>query len=102
MSAQDYDREALENFFSAYFHEDWPCEAPTPVGVVENYLRSAKATEVARLRSAILRYAEKESDNAALERKLLTELGCYYRPSADGHTAKNWLHDLAALMEKTN
>lgn len=93
-----YDRVTLTNFFSAYFHEDWPCEAETPTEVVQSYLRTAKHADVERLRAAIVTFIEQELDNEALEKKLMPELGCYYLPSADGLTARTWLMNIADLL----
>ena len=98
MSIQNRDDEALRDFFSAYFHEDWPCEADTPADVVSSYVSSAPPSEVERLRGAIIRLVENEQEDAGLEKKLMPELGCYYLPSADGLTAKKWLLEVADLM----
>lgn len=98
MNIENMDRETLLKFFSAYFHEDWPCEAGTPADVVNSYLRSAPRAEVERLRGAIIRLVENEPEDADLEKQLMPELGCYYLPSADGLTAKKWLWEVADLM----
>ena len=98
MNSQNYDHAALTNFFSAYFHEDWPCEAETPTEVVQAYLGTASQSDAARLRTAIIGFVEHERDNTALEKKLMPELGCYYLPSADGLTARDWLLSVADLL----
>jgi CdiI immunity protein len=48
------DRKILWNFFGAYFHEDWICEAETFAGIVAIYLCDASQEEVLHLRGAIL------------------------------------------------
>lgn len=98
MNSPDYDRAALTDFFRAYFHEDWPCEAETSTQVVQAYVNTASQSEVARLRAAIISFVEREQDNAVLEKKLMPELGCYYLPSADGLTARGWLLNVADLL----
>ena len=98
MSSLHDDRSALTNFFSAYFHEDWPCEAETPTEVVRAYLGTASPSDAARLRAAIIGFVEFERDNAAIEKKLMPELGCYYLPSADGLGARDWLLSVADLL----
>jgi hypothetical protein len=98
MNSQDYDHAALANFFSSYFHEDWPCEAETPTQVVQAYLGTASPSDAARLRAAIIGFLARERDNAALEKKLMPELGCYYLPSADGLSARDWLLSVADLL----
>jgi len=100
MNIEDHDE--LTNFFSSYFHEDWRCEAETTEQIVQIYLRTALPAEVARLRAAITAYAENEPDNEALEEKLLSELRCYYLPSADGLMAKDWLMGVADLLLVTH
>ena len=92
------DHDDLTNFFSSYFHEDWMCEAETTTQMVQIYLSTALPAEVAQLREAIMAYAENEPDDEILEKKLFSELGCYYLPNTDGLTAKDWLMSVVGLL----
>jgi hypothetical protein len=92
----------LRNFFSCYFHEDWPCEAESPEAVVAGYLRTATARDVRSLGQAIREYSRRFAFEKDLEERLFTDLGCYYRPSAQGISAKAWLEDIAdRLLRET-
>jgi len=98
MSAQDTERKLLANFFSGYFHEDWMCDADDTAEVIASYLRTAKAHEVAMIHEAIVRYADQVGGDD-LEEKLFSELGCYYRPSVDGKSAREWLLSIVAQLQ---
>ena len=84
----------LRNFFSAYFHEDWPCDAENPEAVVNTYVRSATKADVRSLAEAIQSYSGDHASDDELETRLFSDLGCYYRPSADGLSANAWLRRL--------
>ena len=92
----------LGNFFSAYFHEDWPCEAETPEVVVAGYVRTATPSDVRSLAEAIRNYSAEFANDMELEEKLFKDLGCYYRPSAEGLSAKAWLESVANQLFREN
>jgi hypothetical protein len=85
----------LQNFFSAYFHEDWPCEAESPEAVVAGYVRTAKPSHLRSLSKAIQEYSREFASDRELEENLFKDLGCYYRPSTQGLSAKAWLENVA-------
>jgi len=85
----------LRSFFSGYFHEDWPCEAESPQAVVAGYLRTATPSDVRSLSQAIREYSNEFASDKELEGKLFTDMGCYYRPSEQGISAKAWLENVA-------
>ena len=85
----------LRNFFSGYFHEDWPREAESPAAAVAGYLRTATPSDARLLSQAIRTYSKEFASDRALEQELFTDLGCYYRPSEQGISAKAWLEDVA-------
>jgi len=88
----------LSAFFSAYFHEDWPCDGDTPEGIIAKYAHRARPADVRSLSEAIRNYTREFAGDRESEENLFTELGCYYRPSADGVLAKAWLEDVARLL----
>ena len=97
MNTRDFSE--LRDFFSAYFHEDWALDAEDPSQVVSSYLAVGwSAKELNNLASQMLQFAESMSDDAALEKALLTELGCYYTPSADKVSAREWLQHFASEL----
>lgn len=46
-------RQTLLYLAETYFHQDWDLNAPTPVGVLEEFSRSETAETVASLRSDV-------------------------------------------------
>jgi hypothetical protein len=92
----------LSNFFSAYFHEDWPCEAESPEAVISGYVQTAPLGDVEVLAEAIRQYSGEFSNEKELEEKLFTDLGCYYRPSTLGLSAKAWLGRVADQLLREN
>jgi hypothetical protein len=91
-----HDQEALHQFFAAYFHEDWPEEFTNPDEAISAYVAEGRRQdELEELATRIASYAGGCSDDKALERSLFADLGCYYVPSADRLTARDWLLHVA-------
>jgi hypothetical protein len=89
----------IEDFFSAYFHQDWPEEAKDPAQVISLYLAQRPGAEVLRgLAQQIRRFMDSYTDDDELEHALFSELGCYYQPSADKVSARAWLQDVACTL----
>lgn len=101
MKASQRAVELVSDFLSAYFHEDWICESPSTRAVVEQYIRSSPRSSLKDLHDAIVAYVEDFSDEAELSKALFFQLGCYYRPEADGLSAREWLLAVArSLLEQ--
>jgi hypothetical protein len=96
-------QEVLKNFFSAYFNQDWHCDAESTEQVVAEYASLASAPQAKALAEAILNYSTRFASDQELENGLYRELGCYYLPSGDGLSAKDWLKNVASqlLMDKS-
>lgn len=65
----------LRQFFGAYFHQDWDCDASSQPGVVDLYLRATHPDEARRLAEAIRAYSASFADDAELEHRLSNDLG---------------------------
>jgi hypothetical protein len=90
----------LRSFFGGYFHEDWEMDSSEPDEVIAQFLRSKPSPdEIDRIVAQIRRYLG-ERDDAAIERGLFEELGCYYLPTADDMSAREWLKHVADLLSK--
>ncbi len=85
---------ALENFFSAYFHQDWAVEHADADAVLAYYLDGEPEAEVAKVRAELEALRGRELDEAALG-QALASLGSSYDPAADGHSRAGWLQRLA-------
>lgn len=86
----------LKEFFGGYFHEDFLLDAKNANEVINNYVKGTTDQERTTLSNAIQSYVEMFADDEELERRLFFDLGCYYRPSAEGITAQDWLKKIAA------
>lgn len=87
---------ALENFFSAYFHQDWRAEHDAPDTVVSHFLDSEDDEQVAEVRTELARLSAQDLDEAALAARLRA-LGSEYDPTLDGRSWRDWL---ATLRER--
>ncbi len=89
------DYPALENFLSAYFHQDWRVEHDTADAVVLYFLDSEADAEIADVRADLAQLEARELDETALGEQL-RKLGCEYDPTLDGSSWRDWLKGLRA------
>ena len=93
------DTPALENFLSAYFHQDWSMEHDTATGVVEAYLGSEADAEIVAVRDDLARLAGEGLDEGALGARMQS-LGSEYDPTRDGGSWQAWLATLQAAFTR--
>lgn len=93
------DTPALENFLSAYFHQDWSMEHDTADGVVDAYLGSEADAEIVAVRDDLQSLAAEGLDEAALGARM-QRLGSEYDPTRDGGTWQGWLARLQAAFAR--
>jgi len=84
----------LTQFFSSYFHQDWPLEADTPNDVVNNYRSSEPPASVESASQELSKLLEMPIAPADLEAFILDELGCYYDPQSENQTVREWLESV--------
>lgn len=90
------DYPALQNFLSAYFHQDWRVEHDAPDAVVSDFLDHEGVAEIAAVRADLARLQARDLDEPALGTQLRA-LGSEYDPSLDGSGWRDWL---ATLVER--
>lgn len=90
----------LENFFAAYFHQDWAAEHATADAVIDFYRDHESPDQVDGARAELDALLGKELDEAALGARV-TALGCEYDPTRDGQTWRGWLQRLAQRLAGT-
>lgn len=89
----------LKNFFSSYFHQDWPEDAKDPMEVISVALAQGWTPEELRvLTEQIRRFIHDHQNDEELEDAVFSELGAYYQPSADKVSARKWLEDVASTL----
>ncbi len=75
-------------------------DASDPDEVIVQFLSGGPAsTDIHRIVAQIYRYLDSARDDVAIEEELLKEFGCYYLPSADGLSARDWLRHVAGKLE---
>ncbi|MEG4021726.1 contact-dependent growth inhibition system immunity protein [Microcoleus sp. S13C4] len=84
----------LTQFFSSYFHQDWPLEADTPSDVVNNYRSSESPASVEAASQELSKLLEMPIASADLETFILDKLGCYYDPKYENQTIREWLESV--------
>ncbi|MEG4045644.1 contact-dependent growth inhibition system immunity protein [Microcoleus sp. Pol17_C1] len=84
----------LTQFFSSYFHQDWPLEADTPSEVVNNYRSSEPPASVEAASQELSKLLEMPIAPADLQAFILDELGCYYDPQSENQTVREWLESV--------
>jgi hypothetical protein len=92
------DVQVLEKFFGAYFHQDWVDDHSTWQDVVKLYLNDVDEGERGALHELLeFDLVRSETSDRELGEKVFA-WGCYYDPSADGMTVREWLKAVVAQI----
>ncbi|MET0327375.1 MAG: contact-dependent growth inhibition system immunity protein [Luteimonas sp.] len=87
----------LENFFAAYFHQDWAMEHDSADAVVAYYRDSEARDQVSRAQAEAEALLGEPLDESALGARIAA-LGSEYDPTRDGATWRGWLQRLASEL----
>jgi hypothetical protein len=90
---------ALQNFLSAYFHQDWAMEHDSAAAVVAYYLGSEADAEIVAVRDDLAAVAAEGLEEDALAARF-ERLGCEYDPTRDGSTWRGWLATLQGAFTR--
>lgn len=88
--------EELEQFFGAYFHQDWALDDSTWQGVASHYAKDSGAL----LTGLVAEKVERLSCLVILDNELseiLQSFGCYYWPGSPA-SYRSWLKELSAYL----
>jgi hypothetical protein len=96
---RNYDLKNIKSFFGAYFHEDWVLENDDPLKMVEIYCSSTQRAEALKLAEDIFQFINECQDN---EIPLFELLGCYYDPSSERISKKDWLIIVVERLKSYN
>ncbi|WP_158218986.1 contact-dependent growth inhibition system immunity protein [Roseateles aquatilis] len=90
----------LKSFLAGYFHEDWELDASEPDEVIVQFLSGGPdSNDIYHIVAQIRQYLVSAGDDVAIEQDLLREFGCYYLPSSDGQSARDWLQHVVGKLE---
>lgn len=87
------DLDALKYFLSAYFHQDWRGEHPTPSEVVDAFARNENEEQRLQVCADIAALKAEGLNDVALGQHL-RKLGSAYDPTRDGIAWSDWLDDV--------
>ncbi len=80
----------LEQFFGAYFHQDW-CDEFESVDEAVRVYRTTESPETFRAaKKELVELMKKDLDEATLA-NAIHRLGCYYDPVSEGSTYRAWI-----------
>ena len=88
----------LEQFLSAYFHQDFELESESWEGNVALF-RENEPAEIVELTSRQLGELMGQGLSDTALRRLLLDLGCYLDPKGAGMTAAAWLEQVKDLLD---
>ncbi|MEZ2248546.1 contact-dependent growth inhibition system immunity protein [Microcoleus sp.] len=92
----------LTQFFSSYFHQDWPLEASNASEVVENYLHSESPETIEAVLAELNQLLKMSLAEPDLKTLILEELGCYYDPSSENQTVTEWLESVQQSLSNAS
>jgi hypothetical protein len=92
-------KKRLQQFFGAYFHQDWDADFGTPeqalLAAIHHHPLAVERRELSR---SIVEFVESHTEDSSLDGALLNELGCEYFPPGNGVLTRSWLLDVAAKL----
>ena len=100
LNLSDKSKNNLMQFFGAYFHQDCMLEDPSWEAVVDRYINDSDQALIELTASGIDELLEKNTGVAALEKSMVSELGCYYLP-ARKHLL-SWLSEIKQRLISEN
>lgn len=88
---------ALREFLSASFHEDWADGGADDRAIVAAYRSAASRATRDRVCRDLARLLDRSLDDRQLRRILLDDLGCYFSPHG---SAAQWLRELVEMLRR--
>ena len=82
----------------SYFHQDFPMEAETPIGVVEMFREKEAPETVEALRAEIVDLVASSPSEEDFSRIWFDDGAACYDPVADGMTMRDWMLKMAKTL----
>lgn len=89
----------LDQFFGAYFHQDWDLEANDWQGIVDNFASANPSAEAQRQIAQEIDTVRDSRSEPDLAQFLIRGVGVSYDPRPE-NTFKEWLDQIAARLRK--
>ncbi|WP_166224779.1 contact-dependent growth inhibition system immunity protein [Pseudomonas atagonensis] len=83
-----------QDFFGAYFHQDWLLEHDTADQVIDDFLRNSDKSVLILVHSELQTLLSKELSEMELREFFLKELNCYYCYWNDWKSGEEWLRHI--------
>lgn len=97
MSANRYPNLSL--LLSAYLHQDWMLDVPTPEDAVRDFAVSEPPEVVRGAHDELTVLLEQRLGEDELAKIVLDELGSYYDPRGVGRTLGSWLDSVRKQLK---
>ena len=91
----------LYQFFGGYFHQDWVCEHPDYISVVNNFIKDASSEDIKDVIRDFKILLEMQLSEEELRHIAFYELGCYFDPEPSGITYRQWFTELKTILEES-
>ena len=91
----------LEQFFGAYFHQDWTLEASESAEVIKAYRKKTSPRAVNELLKELGQLRAEKLKEAQL-RKRIEMLGGCIDPAGEGKTCSEWLAVLESALQTSS
>jgi len=89
----------LDQFFGAYFHQDWDLEADDWQGIVDNYVNANPAAETQRQIAHEIDDVRTSRSESELAQFLIRGVGVCYDPRPEV-TFREWLGQIATRLRE--
>ena len=93
----DDDTEMLSQFFGGWFHQDWDYDASSDDEILDRYKDAYPRPHREKLATLIEEFSSTR-DDPSLERALVHDFHCYYRPEGSGLSKRSWLAHVSARL----
>lgn len=87
--------ENINYLLSAYFHQDWPCEAKNDDELIMHFKKAETQKTVDGLKEEL---SSLLASNRELTLEFIIENDGYYNPEYDGLTIREWLARVLQLL----
>jgi len=91
----------LAHLAGAYFHQDYDLDAPTPAGIIGNFLDGEEPGALQELTAEIRSILDSGMTESLLDDLWITTLHASYEPAKDGLTYRAWLKTVLNTLERT-